>query len=63
MLVAATVAALLAALLVELRHRDLAVAVVDEPWAARSHRSRFLLETWALTTPSMVLLVLAQARI
>ena len=61
MLVAATLAALVAALLVEMRHRDLVAAVADEPWVARSRRTQFLLETWLITTPSLFLLVLAQA--
>jgi hypothetical protein len=62
MLIASTIAALLAAVLVDLRHRSLAVAVTQEPWSARSRRTQFLLETWALTTPSMVLLAMSQAR-
>jgi hypothetical protein len=63
MLAASTVAALLGALLVELRHRTLETAVAQEPWMARSRRTQFLLETWALTTPSLVLLVLAQTQL
>lgn len=63
MLSAATIAALLAAALVELRHRSLAAAVADEPWMARSRRTRFLLETWALTTPSLLLLAAAQTQL
>lgn len=63
MLIASTFAALLAAVLVDLRHRSLATAVTQEPWMARSRRIQFLLETWALTTPSFVLLAMSQARI
>ena len=61
-LLASTFAALLAAVLVDLRHRSLAVAIDQEPWTARSRRTQFLFETWALTTPSMALLVVSQAR-
>jgi hypothetical protein len=62
-LIASAFAALLAAVLVDLRHRTLHVAVAQEPWTARSRRTQFLFETWALTTPSLVLLAFSQTHI
>ena len=60
MLTAAVVASLLAAVLVELRHRRFVADVTIQPFAARSRRTQFLLETWAITSPGLVLLALSQ---
>jgi len=56
---AAVLASLIVALLVELRHRDLRVAVEVDPSAARQRRTQFLLETGALTGPALALLALS----
>ena len=60
MLTAAVVASLLAAVLVELRHRSFVAAVTMQPQLARPRRTQFLLETWAITSPGLLLLALSQ---
>jgi hypothetical protein len=60
MLTAAVIASLVAAVLVELRHRSYTAAVDAEPFTARSRHTQFLLETWAITSPSLLLLALSQ---
>jgi hypothetical protein len=59
MLTAAAIAAVLAAVLVELRHRSFLHAVETDPYVSRSRRTQFLLETWAITSPSLLLLALS----
>ena len=61
MLTAAVIAALVAAVLVELRHRRYLAATEADPFAARSRWNQFLLETWAITSPSLLLLALSSA--
>jgi hypothetical protein len=60
MLTAAVIASLVAAVLVELRHRTFVSQVTSNPYAERSRRTQFLLETWAITSPSLLLLALSQ---
>ena len=60
MLTAAVIAALVAAVLVELRHRTYLAAVEADPFTSRSRWTQFLLETWAITSPSLLLLALSQ---
>ena len=60
MLTAAVFASLLAAVLVELRHRSFVVDVSMQPAMARPRRTQFLLETWAITGPGLLLLALSQ---
>ena len=60
MLTASVIASVLAAVLVELRHRKYLVAIEVRPYDVRPRRTQFLLETWAITTPGLVLLALAQ---
>ncbi len=60
-LTAAVAASLLAAVLVELRHRRFVtdVALALDPFTARPRRTQFLLETWAITSPGLLLLALS----
>ena len=60
MLTAAVLASVLAAVLVELRHRHHLTAAEVHPEEAGRHRSQFLLETWGLTGVALVLLVVSQ---
>ncbi len=60
MLTAAVVASLLAAVFVELRHRRFVADVTMQPQVARPRRTQFLLETWAITSPGLLLLALSQ---
>jgi hypothetical protein len=59
MLTAAVAASLLAAVLVELRHRRCLADVASDPFTARPRRTQFLLETWAITSPGLLLLALS----
>ncbi len=62
MLTAAVLASLFAAVIVELRHRSFVADVTMQPFQARARRTQFLLETWALTSPCLVLLALSGPR-
>jgi len=59
MLTAALIAALLSAVLVELRHRTFLVAVEEDPRSFEVRRIQFLFETWLMTGPAFILLALA----
>jgi hypothetical protein len=56
----AVLASLLAAVVVELRHRSYAVAVQGRPSDAKERRARFLFETWLLTGACLILLAATQ---
>jgi hypothetical protein len=60
MLTASVIVSAIAAVVVQLRHRSFVAAVEVRPYDAVPRRARFLLETWALTTPGLLLLALAQ---
>lgn len=62
MITAALIAAILGAIVVDVRHRTFLVAVEEDPRRTEARRAQFLLESWLTTSPAMVLLVLAQVR-
>jgi hypothetical protein len=63
MLTTAVIASVVAAVLVELRHRSFVTAVDADPFIERPRRNQFLLEVWALTSPSLLLLALSQSTV
>jgi hypothetical protein len=52
----ALLTALLAAVIVHLRHRELVVAVQYDPSCEPTRRRQLMFETWVLTAPSLALL-------
>ncbi len=60
MLTASVVASVLAAVLVELRHRRFLAAAEVQPDTAPRRRAQFLVETWALTGLALLSLVISQ---
>jgi hypothetical protein len=57
MVTPALITAILAAVLVHLRHRELVVAVQHDPTCEPMRRRQLMFETWVLTGPSLALLV------
>jgi hypothetical protein len=53
----ALLAALLAAVIVHLRHHELLVAVQYDPSCESTRRRQLVFETWVLTAPSLALLL------
>jgi hypothetical protein len=56
MLTAALIAALLSAVLVDLRHRTFVVAVAEDPRSLQARRAQLRFETWLMTGPAFLLL-------
>jgi hypothetical protein len=61
MVTPALVTAILAAFLVQLRHRELVVAVQHDPSCEPMRRRQLIFETWVLTGPSLALLLAGSA--